>query len=82
MTTATFDRRTATIEAIANSLHLMKRGFGSKHTPADFRAQAEADFDRLAAEPRIVSDECETDPWTLADENAERRFEMDREMLA
>jgi hypothetical protein len=49
MTTATFDRRTASIQSLANALHLMDRRFGSTHTPADYMAEAAERVDRAAA---------------------------------
>jgi hypothetical protein len=82
MTTATFDRRTASIQSLANALHLMDRRFGSTHTPADYIAQATADLDRRAAEPRPLEVEYEAEPISRAHEAAEYRYKLDREMGA
>lgn len=61
MTTATLPAD-AKVAALANALHLMNHHFGSKHTPADFMAQAAADLARIAAEPCFIDDEEVVDP--------------------
>lgn len=47
------------VESLANALHLMRRGFGTKHTPADFMAEA---AERIASAPKpVASDEYDPD---------------------